>query len=287
MSAAAARRGPSPILAASSEAIGRVEPPGVGGGCGARHTFELEVSRARPDPAQPRRAFGAESMAALAGQMAAQGQLQPIVVRRDPERPGRWLIVAGERRWRAAASLGWASMSAVPHGGDHAGASLVENMAREDLTPMEVARGVRALSDARGGSQAEVGRSLGLSQARVSEILGVLRLPARLTDGADGAGVPMNVLVELSRMAPGPRLEALSERALQGRLTVRMVRDARAAEGGVPAPAAGRAAPTARAVAAFADRIAASLASRAGPATEAERAALTRLRDAADAALAG
>src|SRR4051812_4499214 len=101
-----------------------------------RHSFEAPIDRIRPDPDQPRKVFAEEELAGLATTMSEQGQLQPVLLRRDPEQRGGYVLVAGERRWRAARLNGWQTILAIEHEGDAEVATLLENLQRVDLSPV-------------------------------------------------------------------------------------------------------------------------------------------------------
>ncbi len=110
----------------------------------SRQSFAVAVAAIRPDPRQPRKSFPAAELEALARTMADQGQLQPILLRRDPEAADHWIIVAGERRWRAARLNGWERLRAIEHDGDAETAAMIESLQRLDLTAIEEARGLQA-----------------------------------------------------------------------------------------------------------------------------------------------
>src|SRR5690349_2449522 len=93
---------PSPILGAASAMINEESGTLITKASRFRHSFEVEVDAVRPDPDQPRKVFRDGEIASLAATMEERGQLQPILLRRDRAGTAQWLIVAGERRWRAA-----------------------------------------------------------------------------------------------------------------------------------------------------------------------------------------
>ncbi len=136
-------RRPSPILGAASAMIDEASDTLVTATSRFRHSFEAEVGAIRNDPHQPRKWFGEDDIASLARTMDERGQLQPILLRRDPASKGRWLIVAGERRWRAAKLNNWTTILAIEHDGDFEVASLLENLQRVDLSPIEEAKGLQ------------------------------------------------------------------------------------------------------------------------------------------------
>jgi ParB family transcriptional regulator, chromosome partitioning protein len=139
---------------------------------------EIAVELITPNPAQPRKRFDEDGLNALAESLSARGVLQPVLVR--PRPGGSYELVAGERRWRAARLAGLETMPAlVQHRDDEASleAALVENMAREDLNPVEAARAVAALVEELGLTREEVGRRVGRSRVAISNLLRLLDLP--------------------------------------------------------------------------------------------------------------
>ena len=140
---------------------------------------DISIELVEPNPSQPRRRFDEEALDALAASLSENGVLQPILVR--PREGGRYELVAGERRWRAAQRAGLAVLPAIVERRDDASsleAAIVENMAREDLNPVEEARAVAALVEELGLTREEVGRRVGRSRVAVSNLLRLLDLPA-------------------------------------------------------------------------------------------------------------
>jgi len=177
-------------------AILSVSKPAEGGAADGRPASELRdlpVELIRANPAQPRKRFDDEALEALAGSLADRGVVQPILVR--PVAGGTYELVAGERRWRAAQLAGLELIPAVVREHDDAASlevALVENMAREDLNPVEEARAVAALVEELGLSREAVGKKVGRSRVAISNLLRILDLPdevlaliesGRLTEG--------------------------------------------------------------------------------------------------------
>ena len=139
---------------------------------------EIPVELIAPNPEQPRRHFDEATLAALAESVRQRGVLQPVLVRPAPG--GRYELVAGERRWRAAGLAGLETIPALVRARDDAQAlevALIENMAREDLSPIEEARACAALVEELGLTREEVGRRVGRSRVAVSNLLRLLDLP--------------------------------------------------------------------------------------------------------------
>src|SRR4051812_17603224 len=139
---------------------------------------ELPLDLIVPNPRQPRREFDPEALQALAGSFGEQGVLQPVLVR--PRAGGTYELVAGERRWRAARLAGLERIPALVREREDAAAieaALIENMAREDLNPIEEARACAALVEELGLTRQEIGRRVGRSRVAVSNLVRLLDLP--------------------------------------------------------------------------------------------------------------
>jgi ParB family chromosome partitioning protein len=153
----------------------------------------LPVSSIVPNPRQPRKQFNEKALDALSGSIGERGVLQPVLVRSIGG--GKWELIAGERRWRAAQTAGLTEIPAVIRNDDDAVAlevALIENMAREDLSPIEEAKACAALVDELGLTKESVGKRVGRSRAAVSNLIRLLDLPdeaiemledGRLTEG--------------------------------------------------------------------------------------------------------
>ena len=139
---------------------------------------ELPLELIAPNPQQPRRDFDEDALVALADSLKDRGVLQPVLVRPLPG--GTYELIAGERRWRAAGLAGLDTVPAMVRPHDDAASlelALIENMAREDLNPLEEARACAALVEELGLSREDVGRRIGRSRVAVSNLLRLLDLP--------------------------------------------------------------------------------------------------------------
>jgi ParB family chromosome partitioning protein len=228
----------SPILGAVTTMIGEASGTLVVDGGRFRHSFEVALDSLTPDAAQARKTFNATEIAALALTMAEQGQLQPILVRRDPQARNRWVIVAGERRYRAARLNNWPSLLAIEHGGDPEVAALIENLQRVDLQPLEEARGLQRLIRDKSWSQDRAAAALGKAKSDISATLRILSLPEDLLDQVltSEPDISKNVLVEMARVENAQALTALAQLAGTGGLTIRAVRMMRTTQGVPRAP---------------------------------------------------
>jgi len=147
-------------------------------GGGEPELAQLAVEQIHPNPKQPRKRFEDEGVGGLAESVRAQGLIQPVVVR--PRLAGGYELIAGERRWRAAREAGLATVPAVVREADDRDTlllGLVENVAREDLSPVEEGRAYAVLIDEFGLSLAEVADRVGKSKPTVSNRIRLLELP--------------------------------------------------------------------------------------------------------------
>ncbi len=185
----------------------------------------LPVDQIHANARQPRRRFESEPIAGLAESIRAQGVIQPVVVR--PRLAGGYELIAGERRWRAAREAGIETVPAVIRAADDRDTlllGLVENVAREDLSPVEEARGYAVLMDEFELSLGEVAGRVGRSKAAVSNKVRLLELPddvlelldsRTLSEGHARAVLAVPDAAERRRLARRVVAEGLSVRATE------------------------------------------------------------------------
>jgi ParB family transcriptional regulator, chromosome partitioning protein len=188
---------------------------------------DIPVTAIDPNPGQPRTHFDEELLAALAASIRELGVLQPILVR--PGEGGRYQLIAGERRWRAAKRVGLQTIPALirtvadEHSLEQA---LVENLHRQDLNPLEEAAAYQQLVEGFGLTHDEVAARVGKSRAAVSNMLRLFQLPPAIQrmvmDGALSAGHARALLGTPDRAFQ----ESLARRAVSDQLSVRAVEDA-------------------------------------------------------------
>ena len=150
----------------------------LGGAEGAAELAELPVDAIHANPRQPRKRFDADAGNGLAESVRAQGVVQPVLVRSRPA--GGYELIAGERRWRAAREAGLTTVPAVVRDADDRDTfllGLVENVARENLSPVEEARAYAMLLDEFGLGLGEVAEKVGKSKPAVSNRIRLLELP--------------------------------------------------------------------------------------------------------------
>jgi ParB family chromosome partitioning protein len=140
---------------------------------------EIPVDQLYPNPQQPRHRFDDESLSELTASIRRHGVLQPVLVSEDGI--GRYLLITGERRWRAAKQAGLRTVPAVIRerlqDSDQLELALVENLQRQDLTPLEEARALEHLRTSLGLSQLEISARVGMSRSTVANSIRLLKLP--------------------------------------------------------------------------------------------------------------
>jgi ParB family chromosome partitioning protein len=182
--------------------------------------LELPIERIVPNPQQPRRRFDDGELARLAESIGRHGVLQPVVVR---ERDGRYELVVGERRWRAARLAGRPTLPAVVKdvaAPDLLELALVENVQRHDLNPIELALAFRALLDG-GATQEEVGRRVGVDRSTVANHLRMLELPRELQADVEEGVLSAGHAKALLQVASPERRRHLRDRIVEQGLSVR------------------------------------------------------------------
>lgn len=154
-------------------------PPAAPGETGGPRQIPVEFLA--PGPFQPRGPIHADSIAELVESVRARGILQPLLVRPDPNQPGHFQIIAGERRWRAAQAAELHEVPALVReltNVEAMAAALVENLQRQDLNAIEEAEGYRRLLDEFGLTQDKLGEAVGKSRSHVANTIRLLALPA-------------------------------------------------------------------------------------------------------------
>ena len=190
----------------------------------------LPLREIEPDPDQPRKNFDEEALAALSASIAENGLLQPIAVRPKKAGPG-YIIIAGERRWRAARMAGLEEVPVLAKevtDEQAAALALIENLQREDLDPIEVAEGCRQLIDRYGLTQEEAANRLGKSRSAIANSMRLLTLPEPVREqvrtGAISAGHAKAILGLASEELMTAAADQVAARGLNVRQTESLCR---------------------------------------------------------------
>ena len=184
---------------------------------------DVPVTEIRPNPLQPRRRFTPEGLAELADSIRQHGLLQPVVVSRAPE--GGFHLVAGERRWRAAQLVGLGRIPAVVReaagDSDLLALALIENLQREDLTPIEEARAFQHLRTELGQSQDVIAKQVGKDRSTVANALRLLQLPLELQELVDDGALSAGHARALVSVEDALRQREVAERCVREGWSVR------------------------------------------------------------------
>ena len=185
---------------------------------------QLRLDQIVPNPKQPRRQFSEADLQELQLSLQASGLLQPIAVR--PRKDGRFELIAGERRFRAATRLGWTTIPAVVRDVSDEqllSLALVENLQREDLNPIEEAEGYRQLINEFGLSHQQVAQAVGKDRSTVTNALRLLSLPEEVQRFVRDGSLTLGHARALLGVPPGTSLSDLARKVVSQRLSVREV----------------------------------------------------------------
>jgi len=196
----------------------------------------IDLDRIVPDPDQPRKEFDPDAIDRLAASLSEHGQLQPIAVRWS-EGMGKYVIVAGERRWRATMRAGRTAIDAVIVDAARGESQilemqLIENCLREDLKPIEQARAFRTLMDRNGWSGDQLARTLHLSDATIFRALALLNLPEAVQERVEQGELAPSVAYEVSKLQdPAAQAEVAARVVAEGLNRAETVEAVRQVEG--------------------------------------------------------
>ena len=186
----------------------------------------IKISRITPRNDQPRKSFDENALQMLADSIREHGVIQPIAVREIGAMSENYEIIAGERRWRAAKMAGLDEIPAIVLTGDDlkiAEISLIENIQRQDLNPIEEALAYRALIERFGLKQEEVARQVGKSRSAVANMLRLLELPDEVLIMVQDAKLSMGHARALLGLNEEEKMLPLAEATVERELSVREV----------------------------------------------------------------
>ena len=188
-----------------------------------RNAARIAIDQVIPDPSQPRAEFTQDSMDRLAKSITAKGQLAPIRVRWSAQHD-KWIVVCGERRWRAVRAAGLETIDCCFVDGELSEPEIleqqmVENLLREDLSPIEQARGFSALMELHGWNGKQVAESLHVPASTVSRGLSLLDLPDDIQRKVDAGELAARSAYEISKLPYDPSRRELAKTAAEGKLT--------------------------------------------------------------------
>lgn len=204
-------------------------------GSNAEQAYSLPVERIQPDPSQPRKAFDEEAIASLAASIQEKGLLQPITVRKAED---GFIIVAGERRWRAHQHAQMtkirAFISNVADANEAFEIALIENLQREDLTPFEEAAGIAELMKRKHYKQKQAAQVVGRSTSQVSRLLKLNGLPTVVKEKVVTSQLSQDQLFRIAEQDTPEAMLKLYSKIVQTGLNVRETRQAAKGEETTP-----------------------------------------------------
>ncbi len=188
----------------------------------------LPIDKLDPNPDQPRTEIG--DLTELTASISEKGVLEPLLVK---PMMGRWMIIAGERRWRAAAAAGLTELPCIEMDVDESAVAeiaLIENMQRKDLTPWEEADGLRALCERFGYTHEDVARKVGKSRSTVTEALSIASIPKEIRDICRSSEITSkSLLLQIVRQPDDESMRIMAEQIASEGLTRDGARKARRA----------------------------------------------------------
>jgi ParB family chromosome partitioning protein len=193
--------------------------------------IEVELTKLRPNPDQPRKVFDEETIKELADSIDQHGLIQPISVVPDPENNDSYMIVAGERRYRAHQQLAKTTIFAIITKGNPDEIALIENIQREDLSPMDQAEGLASMMNKHGYKQEDLAKVVGKSRSTVTELLSLNSLPDDVKQECRTSDIPKSVLVEIVRVGDPAEQRRFWDQYKKGEVkTVRQARQRKVGE---------------------------------------------------------
>lgn len=194
-------------------------------GSNNEEVLEIPLSDIKPNPYQPRYIFDDEKIDELAKSIKEHGVFQPIIVKKMN---GYYSIISGERRYRACEKLGLKTIPAIIRMYENSKMielALIENLQREDLTPVEEAKAYRQIMRELNYTQAELGERVGKSRSYVTNILGLLELPEEVLNLVDSKKISMGHARALSKLSDKKRIIELAKIIVDKNLSVREIEE--------------------------------------------------------------
>lgn len=188
-----------------------------------RNVGRVDVGNVMPDPDQPRLEFDESALARLAQSIRDKGQMSPIRVRWSSEL-NKWIIISGERRWRATRQAGLAEIECYFHEGELSRnevleQQLIENLLREDLSPLEEAKAYAQLIDMNNWNYKQLSEALRIDASKVTRAMALLKLPAEIQSQVAAGMVSARSAYEISRISDDAERQVLAAKVARGDFT--------------------------------------------------------------------
>ena len=186
--------------------------------------YFVDIDLVLTSPDQPRKYFNPDTLAELSSSIKEKGVLQPIVIRKTNE--DEIFLVAGERRLKAAKMAGLEKIPAVLTSGNPAEIALIENLQREDLTPIETAEALKRMIDEYGYTHEKLASVIGKARSTVTEMLSLIRLPEEIKEASrHEEGFPRRLLTEVAKQDTPEKMIELFEQVKEYKLKSDQVRE--------------------------------------------------------------
>lgn len=169
--------------------------------------LSVDIDLITPNPEQPRHYFNPESLAELSQSIKQKGVLQPVIIRKGDD--GKVLLIAGERRYRAAKMAGLKKIPAILSKGNPLEIAIIENLQRENLSPIEEAEALARLMKEFKYTQEQLAEVVGKARSTITEILSINRIPDNLRELCRTSDIPKSHLIEVAKQETPRLMKAL------------------------------------------------------------------------------
>lgn len=188
--------------------------------------YKIPLSAISPDPNQPRKTFNKETLNELASSIAKKGVLQPIIIRKNDNEDiaTEFILIAGERRFRASKIAGLEQIPVLFSNGDPEEIALIENLQRDDLKPIEEAEAYQRVIESHNYTHEQLSGVVGKSRTTISELLTLIALPDSVKEQCRTSGTPKSVLLEIAKRKDQDEMVFLYEKVKNENLTVAKIR---------------------------------------------------------------
>lgn len=188
--------------------------------------YKIPISAISSDPNQPRKTFNEETLNELADSIAKQGVLQPIIIRKNDNKDidTEFILIAGERRFRASKIAKLEQIPALFSNGDPEEIALIENLQRDDLKPIEEAEAYQRVIESHNYTHEQLSEVVGKSRATITELLSLIDLPESVKEQCRTADTPKSVLLEIAKRKDHDEMIYLYEKVKNENLTVSKIR---------------------------------------------------------------
>ena len=188
--------------------------------------YKIPLSAISSDPNQPRKTFDEETLNELASSIAKQGVLQPVIIRNNDNEDiaTEFILIAGERRFRASKIAGLEQIPALFSNGDPEEIALIENLQRDDLKPIEEAEAYQRVIESHNYTQEQLSGVVGKSRTTISELLTLIALPVSVKEHCRTSDTPKSVLLEIAKRKDQDEMVFLYEKVKNENLTVAKIR---------------------------------------------------------------